>query len=93
MFSKQRRPRVQWLSNSTLISSVMLFITVDICFDAAGTVIIQEYPEGDFNLKIYFFHMSVTVYAGRKGFFVVVFFFLFSPIANGFATESNLQPF
>lgn len=67
------------MSNSTLISSVMLFITVDICFDAAGTVIIQEYPEGDFNLKIYFFHMSVTVYAGRKekkgkGFFGVVFF-------------------
>lgn len=53
----------------------MLFITEDICFDAAGTVI-QEYPEGDFNLKIYIF--SYVSYMLEENNRVVVFFFVSS---------------
>lgn len=84
------------MSNSTLISSVMLFITEDICFDAAGTVI-QEYPEGDFNLKIYFVsYVSYMLEENNRVWGCCFFFsgfFFFSAIANGFATKSNLQLF
>lgn len=69
------------MSNSALISSIMLFITEDICFDAAGTVI-QEYPEGDFNLKIYIFSYVSYMQEEKNS-----FFFFFPAIANGLTTK------